>query len=282
MKHREGRFEGVGGLSLYYQQWLPDEKPLAVIVLVHGVGEHSGRYMQVVKPIVAAGYAVCSYDHRGHGRSEGTRVYIDSWEQYRDDLGSYLDLVAKQFPGLPRVLYGHSMGSLVVLDYTIARPEGLAGLIVSGTAIEPGVGGPVLDTIAKVAGRLAPKLSVDLKIGSEALSRDPAAVAEAAADPLMTSRATARWGAESQKTVARINEHMGEIGLPLLVLHGEADTVCRVKGSQALVEAAASEDKTLQVYPGGFHEVHNDLEHEQVAKDIVAWLGRVIAPAVSV
>lgn len=281
MQHVEGRFTGAGGIELYYQQWLPESEPRAVVTLVHGVCEHSGRYMNVVAPLVDAGYAVCAYDHRGHGASPGPRVHINQWSEYRDDLSAYLAMVSDQVPGRPIVLYGHSMGSLVILDYLLERSDGLAGAVVSGVALEPaGVGSPATIVMAKVLSRVAPRFSVDLKIDAASLSRDPEAVAATRADSMMTSRATVRWGAESIRTVERIKQGLRDIGVPLLVVHGGADPLNLPSGAHALFDAASSTDKTLRVYPGAYHEPHNDLCHEQVAADVAAWLDHVAdAPA---
>jgi alpha-beta hydrolase superfamily lysophospholipase len=157
MRHEEGRFAGVGGLQLYWRGWLPDAAsldpaPQAVLALVHGVGEHSGRYRNLVGPLVEGGYPVYGYDQRGHGRSPGPRGHIERWADYRGDLRAFLGLVVQHAPGRPLVLYGHSMGSLVVLDYLLQRPVGLAGAIVSGVALQPtGVGKPYQLATARVS-----------------------------------------------------------------------------------------------------------------------------------
>jgi alpha-beta hydrolase superfamily lysophospholipase len=250
------------------------------------VGEHSGRYANLVGPLVDDGYAVYVYDQRGHGRSPGPRVHIDRWAEYRDDLGAFLRLVGERAPGRPLVVYGHSMGSLVVLDYLLEwprseRPEGLTGAIVSGTALEPaGVGGPLLVVIARVLSGLRPRQSLKLGIDAAALSRDPAVVAAYRADPLVTSRATVRWGTESLDTVRRIKAGMSRIDVPLLVLHGEADPLNLVSGARALVDALPPGAATLKVYPGVRHEPHNDLGHEQVAAEVTQWFAGLIDDAV--
>lgn len=275
MRYDEGRFAGVEGLELYCQDWCPDSEPRAVVALVHGVGEHSGRYMNVVRPLVEAGYAVYGYDHRGHGNSPGTRVHIESWEQYREDLTTYLGVIAQRVPGRPIVLYGHSMGSLVVLDYLLERPGDIRGAIISGIATEPaGVGNPATIAAAKVLSGVAPRLSVNLGIDVGSLTRDPAAVEAFRADPLITGRATVRWGAEILKTVERVKAGLGRVDRPLLVIHGEADPLNMVAGARALYDASPHPDKTLRLYPGVLHEPHNDLGHEQVAADIRQWLDR--------
>jgi len=278
MQHAEGRFPGVGELDLYYQSWLPESAPRAVVALVHGVGEHSGRYMNVVGPLVDAGYAVYGYDHRGHGKSPGPRVHISSWSQYRDDLTTYLGVIAEEMPSLPVVIYGHSMGSLVVLDYLLEQPDGLAGAIISGIAIEPvGVGSPATIVAAKVLSGVVPRLSVSLKIDASALTRDPEAMERFRSDPMLTDRATVRWGAESLKTVERVKGGLDRVDVPLLVLHGEADPLNSVSGAHALHETAMHPDKTLCVYPEARHEPHNDLCHAELASDVISWLDRVAA-----
>jgi alpha-beta hydrolase superfamily lysophospholipase len=296
MRHEEGHFAGVDDLLLYWQGWLPDAAPHdasprdvapggvgphdaappAALVLVHGVGEHSGRYLNLIGPLVKGGHRVYGYDQRGHGRSPGPRVHIGRWSDYRDDLKAFLALVAQHTPGRPIVLYGHSMGSLVVLDYLLQRPGGLAGAIVSGVALQPaGVGKPYQVAMARVLSRVTPRLSVDLGIHADSLTGDAAGLAAATSDPYLTSRATVRWGAESMATVRRITAQMAVIDLPLLVLHGGADPLNRPAGAQALVDALPNPDTTLRVYPGVRHEPHNDRGHEQVAADVNAWLAHL-------
>lgn len=276
MQHAEGRFDGVGGVELYSQEWRPESTARSVVVLVHGVGEHSGRYMNVVRPLVEGGHAVYSYDHRGHGRSAGRRVHIDGWSQYRADLSTYLGIVAQQEPDRPIVLYGHSMGSLVVLDYLLQGPDGIAGAIISGVALQPvGVGSPLVIAMAKALSGVVPKLSVDLKIDAASLTRDPEALAAFREDPLVESKATVRWGSESLKTVDRITGGMGGLDWPMLVVHGGSDPLNLAEGAHALYEAVPHADKTLRVYPGVLHEPHNDLGHSQLAADIAHWLDQL-------
>ena len=283
MQREEGRFAGAGGVELYYQGWRPGAEPRASVALVHGVGEHGGRYANLVGPLVDDGYAVYAYDQRGHGRSPGLRVHIDRWAEYRDDLGAFLRLVGEQAPGRPLVVYAHSMGSLVVLDYLLEetdgdRPSGLTAAVVSGVPLEPaGVGSPLLIAVARLLSGVRPRQSLDLGLDAAALSRDPAVVAAYRADPLVTSRATVRWGTESLDTVRRIKADMSRIDVPLLVVHGEADRLNLAEGARALAEASSHSGTTLKIYPGVYHEPHNDLEHETVVADVREWVGRVTA-----
>jgi alpha-beta hydrolase superfamily lysophospholipase len=276
VQHEKGHFAGTHGLELFWQCWRPEGEPRAVVALVHGVGEHSGRYMNLVRPLVDDGYAVYGYDQRGHGHSPGPRGHIDRWADYREDLRAFLGMVAAHEPGRPAVTYGHSMGTLVVLDYLLQHPQGLAGAIISGVALQPaGVGKPYQAAMARVLSRVVPRMSVDLGIEASSLTRDPRALEAARADPLLTSRATMRWGAESLATVRRIHEGMATIDLPLLVLHGGADPLNRPEGAQALFETMPTPDKKLRIYPGVYHEPHNDLGHEQAAADVKEWLAHL-------
>jgi alpha-beta hydrolase superfamily lysophospholipase len=272
----EGHFSGLNGLELYFRSWRPESRPRGVVALVHGVGEHSGRYGNVVGPLTDGGYVVYGFDQRGHGVSPGPRVHIDRWTDYRQDLDAFLGEIAQREPGLPIVVYGHSMGALVVLDYLLQARPGLAGAIVSGAPIEPaGVVKPTLVAVARTLSGILPKFSVSLGLEVEALSRDPEVLAAYVADPLVTSRATVRWGTESLDTVARVKGGMDRIDLPLLVVHGGADRLNLAAGAKSLFDAVPRDDKTLRIYPGGYHEPHNDIEHRRVVADITEWLGGV-------
>ena len=300
----EGRFTGCDGLRLFWRSWRPQGAPRAVVVLVHGVGEHCGRYANLVAPLVADGFAVYGYDHRGHGRSPGPRVHVERWAQYRDDLTAFLELVAAREPDAPLVLYGHSMGSLVVLDHLVERaepavgrragegagaaprqaaaPPPLAGAVVSGVALQPaGVGKPHQVVMARLLSRVAPRLVVDLGIRPGELTSDPDGLAAALGDPLLTSKATVRWGAESMAALRRVRAGLPRIELPLLVLHGADDPLNRPAGARELLDAVRSADTTLHLYPGVRHEPHNDVGHDQVAADVSEWLARVAVPAQS-
>ncbi len=275
MKHEEASYHGTGGLELYYQCWQPDVESRAIVVIVHGVAEHSGRFMNLVDPLTTGGYAVYSNDHRGHGHSPGQRVHINQWGEYREDLRAFLEEIGKLEPGKPIFLYGHSMGSIIVLDYILNYPEGLRGAIISGVALEPvALAKPYLVALAWVLSRIWPRFSMNLGMDTKALSRDPAVVKAYETDPLVSRRATVRWGIEAFNAVAWIKAHASEISLPILLLHGDADRLNLVQGSHNLYEAMTHADKTLIIYPGGYHELHNDIDHEQVVNDIKEWLDR--------
>jgi len=268
-----GHLDGVKGCRLFYQIWRPEATPRAVVALVHGVGEHCGRYGNVVDRLVPAGYAFAGYDHRGHGRSEGQRGHIDSWDDYTSDLKLFLGLVAKEMPGLPVFLYGHSMGSLIALDYVLRDATGLRGAILSGTALDLGDSAPpLLVLLAKVLSRIVPRLSIKMKLEGSALSRDPEVARAYMEDPLDSWQRSVRWDAEFIKAIARIEGRASDVRLPVLLLHGEQDPIIRVEGAKRFFDGIEHPDKTLHIYPGGLHEPHNDIQHEQVLSDVVQWL----------
>jgi alpha-beta hydrolase superfamily lysophospholipase len=275
MEHREGTFEGIGGLALYHQSWHPEGQPRGVLAIVHGFGEHSGRYPNVVDHLVPRGYAVYGFDLRGHGRSPGQRGHINDWAEYRGDVGAFLQMIATKEQACPIFVLGHSMGSLIVLDYVIRQPEGLAGMVLSSVPIEPvGVAKAHLVAIARLLSRVWPTFALEVGLDTSALSRIPEVVRAYEEDPLVHGKASARWGTESLDIVEWIKAHAAELRLPLLVIHGEEDRLDSADGVRTLFERVGSVDKELLMYPDSYHEVHNDLDAGQMVADLEAWLSR--------
>lgn len=275
MRRQEVPFTGTGGINLFCQRWLPDAPPQAMVAIVHGVAEHSGRYANLVNSLTANQYGAWGFDLRGHGRSGGRRGHIHNWQEYRADLGCFLTLIQKEMPQHPIFLFGHSMGALIVLDFLLHEPARVGGAIVAGTPIEPvGVAKPYLVALAHLLSRLWPACPLPSNLDTTALSRDTAVVQAYESDPLVLRRMTARWGTEALAVVERVKENAERITLPLLVLHGKADTLNSAIGAQAFYDAVGSEDKEIRLYENGRHELHNDLDHEKVMADILDWLAR--------
>jgi alpha-beta hydrolase superfamily lysophospholipase len=273
MKENSGSVQGVGGLELYYRTWLPEKPPRGVVAIVHGVGEHTGRYQNLANALVPAGYIVTGFDQRGHGRSEGQRGHIMAWEEYREDMRLYLAEVAKLAPGLPLFLYGHSMGTLVMPDYLLHYPDGFAGAILSGTAIDPKDSAPAhLVAIARVMSRIKPNFSMKIALDGSFLSRDQQVANAYNTDPLVHWQRSARWGTEFLDRIEWLKENFKRIELPVQFLHGECDPVVSVEGARRMHADIWSKDKTIHIYPEGLHEPHNDIQHEQVGADIRTWL----------
>lgn len=273
MEHREGSFVGAGGLELFSQSWRPAGETRAVLAIVHGMGEHSGRYGNVVEALVPRGYAVHGFDLRGYGRSPGQRGHVDSWSQYRDDTEAFLRAVGEAAPGVPLFLMGHSMGGLIVLDYVLRRPGGLAGVIVSAPGLAPkGVAKPSKVLLAKLLTRLRPRLSLDVTLDAGGISRDPEVVEAYLKDPLVHAKGSVRWGTESLAVIEWIKAHPGDLQLPILMSHGTADRLVSAAGTRSFFEGVTFPDKELRIYDGVYHEPHNDLDHQRVVSDYAGWI----------
>lgn len=274
LSHAEDRFEGKEGVKLFTQSWRPTEQPKAVVVVVHGLKDYSDRYGELATTLVRHGYAVHAFDLRGHGDSEGDRVWVERFEEYLDDLDIFLKRVRAAEPGQRIYLFGHSMGGAIVTLYTLTRDPKPAGLITSAGALKTteAVG------VAKFLGSLAPKLAA-FSLKDEDFSRDPAVVASMKTDPLIYSGAAPiRTGAEVGSAIGTIREKAKNLNVPLLAMHGSEDKVTPPAGSQELVEAAASTDKTFKSYPGLAHDLVHEPEKQQVMDDVAAWLDAHTAP----
>jgi alpha-beta hydrolase superfamily lysophospholipase len=257
------------GLTLYTQHWMPEGEPAAVVLLVHGYAEHCGRYDHVARTFVDQGAAVYAYDHRGHGRSEGRRAYVDRFEQYLEDLDRFRQHVQAQTPDVPVFLFGHSMGGLASLLYVLDDAPDLQGLLLSAPAIEvnPDLA-PILRHVAEWVGRFFPTLPT-VRSPQGSISRDPSVVEEAENDPLNYHRRTlARTGAELLRAGQEARSRLYELRTPFLVFHGTADPLATPTWSKRLYERAAATDKTLRLYDGLYHETFNEPERDAVLRDL--------------
>ena len=265
-------FPGQAGVSISWECWLPDETPRAVVVVAHGYGEHIGRYGNLVEALVPAGYGVYGPDHRGHGRSGGHRALIDTYAYLLDDLDKVFGIVAAKHPGVPVFLVGHSMGGNIALASALLNQERLRGLILSGPAVtNDGIPKPLM-LVARVLGRIAPKLGVK-KLAAGGVSRDPAVVAAYEADPLVYhGKMPAGTGAALIRTSAQFPTQLPSLMIPLLVVHGSDDVVVSVESGRTAHRLAGSIDKQIRVYDGLHHEVFNEPEHEKVLDDVRVWL----------
>lgn len=272
MKHIEGKFTGAGNLELYYQAWQADSAPKAVIALVHGFGEHGGRYRYLVNNLVPRDFTIYSFDLRGHGRSPGQRGYVNAWTEYRDDVRAFLKLVQTQEPGKTLFLYGQSLGGLMALEYGIHYTDGLKGVIVSAPLLAQAGISPLLVTLSRILSRIMPTFSLDTKLDASTISRDPAEANAYKTDPLVHSLGTARLGTELNAAMAWTHAHAAEWKLPLLIVHGDGDRLVPITGSQQFFDHVTAPDKTYITYPGGYHESHNDTHREQVFDDFAQWI----------
>jgi len=273
MNHQEGYFEGVRGSRIYYQSWTPDGEAKAVLLIVHGLAEHSGRYLNVVNHFVPLGYAVYGIDHLGHGKSDGTRVFVKSFDDYLDVLKIYLSMVEGWQPGKPIFLVGHSMGGLVAPLFVLAHKPSLAGLILSAPLTKvPDSIPSMLVFMSTLLSSIIPKFGVD-ELDAENISRDPAVVRAYDEDPLVyRGKTTARLGAELLKGMQRLQAEASGIDLPALLMQGSMDKLVDPGDAQLLHDLISSSDKTLKIYPGLYHEIFNEPERDQVLADVQTWI----------
>jgi acylglycerol lipase len=272
VNHRESTLTGARGLKIYWQVWTPDLEPRAVVVIAHGLGEHSGRYLHVANRLVAEGYVVYALDHRGHGRSEGARAVIDRMDNAVADLDSLIVLAAAENPARPVFLLGHSMGGAVALRYTIAHQQRLTGLILSGPLAALEAAPAPVRAIAKLLSAVAPKLGV-IAIDSSLVSRDPGVVEAYTSDPLVHhQKIPARTVAEIAAAVESFPDRVGAITIPTLVMYGTADGLVPTSASVMLSERIGAADRTLTPYEGLYHEILNEPEQQLVMDEVCAWL----------
>lgn len=273
MIHAEGRFQTPKGANIYYQHWQPESDPKAILLIVHGLAEHSGRYLNVVDRFVPHGYAVYGLDHIGHGKSDGTRVYVERFSDFTGPLKTYFDMIQGWHPGKPVFLVGHSMGGLIGSVYLLQHQDELKGAVLSAPAVKVSdTISPATITLGKVLSGILPKTGL-LALDSTFISKDKAVVSAYINDPLVyTGKVTARLAAEMLAAMQRVTAEAATIRLPLLLLQGTDDRLVDPGGAKMLYENTQSTDKTLKAYPGLYHEVFNEPEREQVLKDVEAWL----------
>lgn len=277
MEHQEGTLHGAGGLDLYYQAWHPADTPRATVAVVHGILEHSGRYGNLVDHLVPHGYALYSFDLRGHGKSGGLRGHMTRWTEIQEDVGRFLRFVRGKEPDRPLFLLGHSLGGLIVLNYVLHHPQTdrLAGVIASSPALAVGYS-QGMQMMSKVLSTITPRLTIpDPPLTANSISRDPAVVEAYVNDPLRLRGATARFGAETLAALRWTAEHAADFpDLPLLIIHGEADKLVPPVGGRRFFEAVRAPDKTYISYPGGYHESFNDTHRARALADVEGWLKR--------
>lgn len=277
MQHTEGSFTAFDGTAMYRQSWLPDTAPRAAIVLVHGLGEHSGRYGHVAAALVDAGLAVHALDHRGHGKSAGKRAFVKRYDELMRDLAQFRGLVEAEHPGLPVVMVGHSMGGNLVMGHALDHQDGLAGIALSGPALQVGddfspVQLKVFSLLAKVAPGLRPQ-----GLSADAISRDPDVVAAYRADPLVyTGKISAGLGAALIGAMQSFPARYPSLRIPVLVQHGTEDQLTEIAGSRELEAAATGTTVTAHYYDGLYHEIYNEPEQARTIGDLVAWIDSIL------
>ncbi len=272
MKHEEGTFTGAGNESLFYQSWRPETEARAALIIVHGLGEHSGRYQNIVNHFVPKGMAIYGFDHRGHGRSPGARGFFESFEAVRGDMTAFLEMVRGVEGKRPLFLMGHSMGGLITLNYVLHNPDGYNGVIISAAPVGKLDIPPMLAMLSRLLSGIWPKLGVDNGLDLDGISRETAVIEAYKADPLVHGKGTPRLGVEMMDNALWTMAYAAEWQPPLLMLHGDADRLVPDSGTREFFAQVTQADKKLIIYEGGYHESHNDIHHAQVVADLEEWI----------
>ena len=278
----ERTFEGVGGLRIAMRSWLPEGAVRGVVILIHGFNSHSGYFAWAGERFAGSGFAAYALDHRGRGKSEGERFYVEKFSDWLEDVDKLVEIARSENPGAPVYLLGHSVGGVIASSYAFEHQAEIAGLVCESFALDVGL--PQLVQLAlKGASHLVPHLPV-YSLKNEIFSRDPNVVAAMNSDPLIANeKQPAETASEVLKAAARLKENMPNFHVPVFIIHGTEDKATRPAGSQYFYDNVGSADKTLKLYEGGYHDLLNDIDKEIVMADILAWVnGRVPAETAAV
>jgi alpha-beta hydrolase superfamily lysophospholipase len=269
---REGTLSSRDGTRLHWRSW-PAASPKAVVAVVHGLGEHSGRYAHLAEALNCMGFACWAVDLRGMGRSDGRRGHVDRWQQWVDDCSAFHDMVRERSGELEVVPLGHSFGGVVVASAVLGGAVRPRRFVLSNPAFRPAVRVPGWKLLmGRATSGLVPTVTLGNEVDPRLLSRDPAVAAEYAGDALVHDRISSRlfteWVAASQAALHRA----GDLGVPCLLIVSDEDRIIDPEGSLEFARRAGGRVKVVR-YPGRYHEPFNDLDAEEVFADLAAWLG---------
>jgi alpha-beta hydrolase superfamily lysophospholipase len=270
-------FKTSDGLKIHTVHQAAVGNPKAVVIMVHGISEHIGRYEHVADFLSKAGYEVYGLDHRSHGRSEGQpRVHTDTHSRFVEDLKQFYDSIKARHPGSKIFMLGHSMGSLISLQFVLAQPHTLNGLVVTGTATDVSSGvSPMLRNVGNFLNNFFPKMPIGAPLGAAALTNDPEMQAKWVADTITYKGPTRiSMGKYILETGEMIQSRAKEITLPIMFMHGESDVIAPISGSRIMYERVRSADKTLHTYPNMQHEIMNEVDRNKVLQTIVDWFDK--------
>lgn len=277
MKTFNANLKSKDGIEFLARGWEPESKPKAVIALIHGLGEHSGRYEHVAKALTDAGYVLASFDLRGHGKSSGVRGHFPSLDAVMQDIREFFIFLSQHYPVLPQFIYGHSLGGLLTLTYALKNKPRLKGVI----ATSAGLRSPLTEQkiklfMVRLLGSLLPTTLLPSGLETAGISQDQAVIDRYNVDPLNHDRVSLAFGKAGLAAGDYVWSHADEFSLPLLIMHGTGDKVTYSHGSDDFSKLAAKNnpDVTLKLWDGMYHELHNEPVKEQVFQYMIEWLDR--------
>lgn len=279
----QGRVKTSDQLELVWQSWVPTT-PRGVIVIIHGLAEHGSRYRETAECLSGNGWAVYACDLRAHGLSpnppKAGRVHVNRFTDYFNDVDAMTSLAKKHHEGLPLFILGHSMGGLITISYVLAKPEGVAGAIISSPALgtHPEFKPPLfLKMMVSILSFLAPRVLVDSKLDTQAISRDPDVVKAYMDDPLISQKISARWYSELLKAMKRANANAGSLSIPMLLMQSGSDRLVDPDAPSRWARSAPEEWVELVVWEDLYHEMLNEPEKDRVRAKILGWLNARIS-----
>ena len=290
-QHETGNFEGVNGVNIFYQYWAV-ENPRAVMIVVHGFGEHSDRYVEMANHFTEMGISVYALDHRGHGKSEGPRWNPESFDYYIDDLKTYVEMVKGWEPGKDMFMLGHSLGGEIALKYCMLYPEDLKGLITSSPSVGnfqvlPIIGRievsmrmlKLLSPILKIGAKILPNMGMSgTQIDPQFLNHDPENYNAYANDPLVCHESMKlRFSSEAGKNILFLQANAQKLKVPCLIMSGSEDMLVPTGAVEHFYNNVQIEDKAFIRYDGFYHEIFNEVGREKVYEDVDAWLAPRLA-----
>lgn len=272
MKHEEFNWTGTDNMNVFARHWQPYTDVTGIICLVHGMGEHSGRYHHFAEFFAKHGYAVLAFDHRGHGNSEGEKGHVDSYDTLLDQVDHLLEEAEKRHGDLPTFIYGHSMGGNVVINHAIRRKPLVNGVISTGPWLRLGFEPPKAKMmLGKFVKRIYPKFTEDSNLDAKQLSHDEAVVQAYIDDPLVHGKISTGFFFGVNEAGEWAIQHGHRLGIPMLLMHGGEDKITSPEASKEF--AQQSEHKiTLKIWKKLYHEIHNEPEQEKVFNYTLEWM----------
>lgn len=275
----QDRFSSFDGTKIHYRRISPRKGTCYTALLIHGLGEHAGRYNNLYHHFVPRGYEFFAPDLRGHGLSEGKRGHIFSFDEFTRDIDYLRQKIGSAKPGTctleggADLLIGHSMGGLIALRYALDHQDEFRAVIVTGPLLDIAVKVPAWqESMGKIMSKIAPKFTMGNGLDPNGLSRNPAVVKAYIDDPLVHDRVSARWFTEITATMDYVHANAGKLKIPILIMHGSADSLAGPKGSEKFIANCGSADKELKIYDGAFHELYNETNYREVLDYLEAWL----------
>jgi alpha-beta hydrolase superfamily lysophospholipase len=264
-------------ITFYMQGWEPQHPPKAIVCLVHGLGEHTGRYTHAGKALNEAGYALFGFDLRGHGQSGGPRGHFPSLATVLNDIHNFVNFQRQNHPPLPLFLYGHSLGGLLTLTYALQHPEGLQGVIVTGAGLRSALQEQKAKiAMVKLLGSLIPTMIIKSELEVAGLSHDQTVVQAYISDPLVHDKVSLGLGKTGLTAIELCFARASQFKPPLLIMHGKADRITYPSGSEDFAKLASqtNKDVTLKIWDGLYHEIHNEPQQAEVFQVMIEWLDR--------